>query len=56
MLHSTKIIVTTEDLGSGVCNTVMSPGYKRQGSILGLSGGLGRMIADTLKCLFLTVK
>lgn len=56
MLDLTKIMVITEDLGLGFCKTLMPPGYKPQGSILGLTGGLWRTIADTLKCLILKVK
>lgn len=37
-----------EDLGLGFCKTLMFPSYKPQGSILGLTGGLWKIIADTL--------
>lgn len=53
MLDLTKITVDSEDSGSGFCNMLVSPGYKPQGSIMCLTGGLWRMITDTLKYLFL---
>lgn len=56
MMNLTKIMVTTKDLGSGFCNMVTSPGYKHQASILGLTGGLWRIITDTIKNISMKIK